>query len=478
MIHDPMPAPPPDAPPDPAPPTSADARPDPRRFWWLKRGLLALAGVALALLALRLAAGWSTDRKLAAAVQKLRAEGRMVEPQQMDDPPLPDGENAAFYLKRAAGTIVLTPAQEAVVTRSLQATATPANLPLRRAAVAANAKPLADARTARGLRGVDWGISYRSPVVAVLLPQLSAQRRLAELIRTAAEVAAADGDSAGAVERILDLVRLGEAQNGPTIVSNMVGIGITSLAVQTLQDALPLLEFAPASSATSGRSVGRRLARDLIAVLLDDGPERQGLARGIGGERVMTLDMLGNLADDAWLLRPTFDATAVDLMPRYDRSDQAFAQATAASAAGIANLRPGAGKRAGVGAEIFFQGDRAVLSAARSIADRRLAATAVAVRLYQLNRGRLPPTLDALVPDYLPAVPIDPMSPVGGPIRYAPAYAAPPPATLPSTLPAAPTASPRVYSVGEDGLDTGGAGDPDQRWQPRVSFDAPFRLVP
>ena len=47
----------------------------------------------------------------------------------------------------------------------------------------------------------------------------------------------------------------------------------------------------------------------------------------------------------------------------------------------------------------------------RSLAVRRMAAIALAIRLYQLEHGRRPKTLDELVPAYLDAVPLDPFAP-------------------------------------------------------------------
>lgn len=60
----------------------------------------------------------------------------------------------------------------------------------------------------------------------------------------------------------------------------------------------------------------------------------------------------------------------------------------------------------------------------------------LALRLYQLEHGALPPTLDALVPDIIPAVPTDPYD--GQPIRYDAERAL-------------------LYSVGEDFIDNGGS---------------------
>ncbi len=75
----------------------------------------------------------------------------------------------------------------------------------------------------------------------------------------------------------------------------------------------------------------------------------------------------------------------------------------------------------------------------RILTQRRMAAAALAIRLSELDHGRRPETLDELVPDYLPAVPLDPMDPAGGPIRYRP-HADPP----------------LLYSVGPDLIDQGG----------------------
>jgi len=69
---------------------------------------------------------------------------------------------------------------------------------------------------------------------------------------------------------------------------------------------------------------------------------------------------------------------------------------------------------------------------------RRLTFTAIALERYRLRHGRPPNDLAALVPDFLPAVPIDLMS--GRPLAY---------------LLTAGGAS-TLYSVGEDGRDDGG----------------------
>jgi hypothetical protein len=84
----------------------------------------------------------------------------------------------------------------------------------------------------------------------------------------------------------------------------------------------------------------------------------------------------------------------------------------------------------------------------RALAERRLAATALALRLYSAaHAGHLPVRLDDLVPEYLPGVPTDPMA-RGGKLVYRPAGD-----------------DPVLYSVGDDATDNGG----DDRARPGYS---------
>ncbi|MBI4583937.1 MAG: hypothetical protein HY717_07935 [Planctomycetes bacterium] len=64
----------------------------------------------------------------------------------------------------------------------------------------------------------------------------------------------------------------------------------------------------------------------------------------------------------------------------------------------------------------------------------------LALRCHRLARGRLPESLEALVPEYLPAVPLDPYD--GKPLKYDPAKRI-------------------LYAVGQDLMDSGGSSEPD-----------------
>ena len=76
----------------------------------------------------------------------------------------------------------------------------------------------------------------------------------------------------------------------------------------------------------------------------------------------------------------------------------------------------------------------------QTIAARRMAAVALGVRLYELDRSGRPDGLEELVPDYLPAIPLDPFASDGRGIGYRPKGD-----------------PPVLYSVGVNGIDEKGA---------------------
>ena len=100
---------------------------------------------------------------------------------------------------------------------------------------------------------------------------------------------------------------------------------------------------------------------------------------------------------------------------------------------------------------------RAWIQCALSHALCPLAATQLAIRWYTRDHeGRLPPTLDALVPKYLPSVPPDLFASAGARIKYVPA-----------------ATQPFVYSVGDNGVDDLAAGT----WAPAVQLPIDLRLT-
>lgn len=98
----------------------------------------------------------------------------------------------------------------------------------------------------------------------------------------------------------------------------------------------------------------------------------------------------------------------------------------------------------------------------RSLARRRMAAIAVAVRLFEIDHQRQPEALAELIPDYLAELPLDPMTREGRAFGYKPQEE-----------------PPIMYCVGLDGVDHGGKRilKPDGRID-RHKSDLVFRLEP
>jgi len=191
-----------------------------------------------------------------------------------------------------------------------------------------------------------------------------------------------------------------------------------------------------------------------------------------------------------WLVRPAVDLNTLRAARR-DGQDAAAAALPDYSSA-RAKLPPAAasGRRSKLDELSRLSGrvfanwtDLFIRAHYRYLAERRMAAVALAVRLYRADHaGRWPDSLEQLVPDYLPSVPSDPFAAGGRPLRYlrdSPGWDIPPTmaAAESSYIPPPGTGpflgGPVVYSVGEDGIDDGGSRHlrPSLHRQHTFSFD-------
>lgn len=97
--------------------------------------------------------------------------------------------------------------------------------------------------------------------------------------------------------------------------------------------------------------------------------------------------------------------------------------------------------------------DNVIVHKCRLNVNLRATRTLLALRAYHLETGALPDRLDALVPRYLDAVPVDDFG--GQPLRYQPAERL-------------------LYSVGQDLIDAGGAEFDHGRQRPDIPFPIEF----
>jgi hypothetical protein len=480
--------------------------PDPARYWWLKRLAMASLLLAFGLAGLRAFWGREATRRLGRELEPIIALGEPVSGPAMNPPPLPDAENGALlYLKAMAAFGTDSPS-----TSAMDFPEYPPFPPrwhkMEDKSVATNGEVFRLVREARRFGRFDWGTRMTAPSYAIAAPTPIKVRHMAALVLDAALHAHVHGDDFEALARVRDLRHLAAAIDAPPgfLRNHLVGEGIDAVTLCRLEIITPELTIAPegddppmpaTSPVTSrtgatqpaARPATREQVRALIAELLDESDQLRNLRRSFVVERAASLDTADWFGSRAPLLRPMFQLDAVRMV----RADNTLiAAATLPNSPAVNNalsaepllkgeLRQIAAVfspvRAAPGARAKFPpvDHTRILSThviganlARSIEvdmrvrmERRLAAAALAARLYRLDHaGQFPPSLEALVPAYLPQVPIDPAAPDGRPLKYL---------IIKGGLPDGGD-RPIVYSVGTDGTDRtaevgpGKAGLPNQ----------------
>ena len=330
------------------------------------------------------------------------------------------------------------------------------------ALVKENAPALEALERAARLSGVEWDLGFTTPMMNHVVPHLTAQRSLASLVRWKMLLEHHRGNDAEALrcaQRLLFISRALDHQ--PTLVSHLVAIGINAMAAQGATQVAPELRIAGQGDAGSAGAATPEEVRALIGQFLDERALAEGQRRSWVGERVTQIDSVNALADGRAGGTPANAATRAKLpfvRPYfYDNGRVMTAYTTALmrateSSADVASFRQKLPDQSAIKASPRYMLasilvpslERAGEQHYRLLADRRMAATVLACRLFAAGHdGRLPRTLEELVPDYLPSVPIDPLAAGGKPLGY--------------VGPEKDPDRPRVYSVGPNGVDQGGA---------------------
>ena len=436
----------------------------PPRYRWLKR-LAAGLGLFFALvIVLRMWWGHEADRRLQAEIDRIQAAGEPLFPEDFNPTEeIPKEDNAALALIKAFEAYDTTYEAKDFPAPILM---TDEDWALIAQGVADNAETLALVRSARSMAGLDWGLRFGSPAIYIPLPQLSPQRHLARMLARFSAYYHHIGDDAAAVELLRDVLHQAElVQEPPMIISYLVGVACSTLTIRTVEFMTPDLAVGGALG------VSREQVRALIDDLLDDQIPRREFRRAMYGERMFQLDCVqqiseGNISSAAlmtiggggvppgvgvfdFLFRPMMLLDGERMLQHMRQMIEACDRPTWPTAREIVDVLEVVAEQVHVGLERVRRPISAVMlpSLARAVqmhylglAERRMAAVALALRLYELDHGRRPRELADLVPDYLPAVPLDPMAANDRPIFY-----------LPNAK------QPILYSIGANGTDDGGA---------------------
>jgi len=431
-------------------PARPAVEPIPPRYWWLKRisGLSLVILVALA--GLRVWWGWDAHRRLQAEIDRCIAAGEPIYPADFDPTPIPDAKNAAKVYQDAAFAVSLTTEQtERIRTVSMEPAAASEHLRELSALIQAQGAAWDLVGKARRLEEVDWGVRFRSPAFGALLPNLSDQRVLGRLLCVLGGYHHATGNDREAVDAIRSVLAHSDAIDGhPVLIGHLYAIASRALGLRQLEWMTPNLSVGPEGPPISDqqrRPVCRQQVEALIAMLLDEESLQNAHVRAMWSERMAQLDWVqmidrgditlgqmaggvtalgGRVQECVWtlLFMPAWRTDGLtslrymsELASAVRSPDHAAAQVVppvdGCSQGPTGLLRP-------FTCMMLPSFDRAILLHYRLLAMQRMAAMALAIRLYELDHGHRPSALAELVPDYLPVVPLDPFADDGTPIRY------------------------------------------------------------
>jgi hypothetical protein len=438
----------------------------PPRFRWLKRLAIAYLLLAMTIVGVRLWWGAVAQRRLDEGVAAIRATGEPAIAEDLNREKLPDADNAAYYYKQAIAT--LNPNAESPAASNYTYNGYPPFprkwYAMAEASAAAN-KPAFDlVREGRKHPRVQWTSQYRSPLLNLLLPHLNGIRNLANHVGDDALLQHLKGNDAEAIEQIKDIWALSQAAEQQSfLISHLVAVGVRALALNRLEVIAPELTIQGRSPTTrpGDRPASREQIDELLAMILDEEAEHAAAAHAYAGERLFQIDSILYYPKASKLLWPMFQLDAVSSMHNMDKLIASTTQPTLQTslAATSGSMSPVPLNLAHVMSRTMVPSlNRARTTDFRVAAEARLAATIIAVRLYRLDHNdQFPPTLDALVPNYLAEVPDDPMSSGPSKVGYVPPGKGP---------------HPLVYSVGEDYVDntvgtTTWPTEPEQGWNPK-----------
>lgn len=452
--------------------TAATDKPVPPRFWWLRRILIVSGALLVVLVGARLWWGWEAHGRLQAEIDGYIAAGEPIYPADFDPPPMRPEENAAKLYLDAEAALNLNPTQGDLVSKLVGEYAEiRERLDEVERFVGANAEAFELVRRAGELKKFDWGNRIRSPAINFMLPNLSMHRHMSKTLSITATYHAERGNDAEALTTLVDSFRFSEAiDHKPFLIVHLVAMACRSLVLHDIEHVAPTLSLSPEPSERddSSTTAPRKLAQLLIAELLDERSFQAALVRAMQADRMILLDSAqlvlrgdagvgsfagwGPIAPPPWWER----ALALPLTPMVELDALLGVRFCSALVEGGKKpnwpsaravfppkprdwsplerlMRPVSGL-------ILASLDRVVFLHFRALVETRMAAITLAIRMYETDHGGRPEALAELVPEYLPAVPLDPLAAADRPIGY---------------LPDAP--KPLLYSVGENGTDDGGS---------------------
>lgn len=462
----------------------------PPRHWWSKRIGVVFGAVIILFSILHVWVEFRSRALLESRIRQWKAAGQPAEPQDFNrKTTLPDKQNAIYLYQKAAG--LFTWPADVDSTLNLNDVEEVDRYPDEARKVVAINQPLLDLmRQASMLEEGDWGVRVTSPMIGLTLPSLSDTRQCCRITCLASAVAAREGHDAESVRLLRDVVHVGAVltRTAKTLLETYLSNASYGLAARWIEKNLEHIGRADSRENAMGElQVEFRL---LIDEFLDEKALSETFRRGMFFERACFLDMAQQLGEGTinpasltgrppavaaapihhvwrWIARPLWRRDAVRCADRITGLlaadfSRPFDQTAALVPKPVEKESRLNSAISPIGSYLTIDLTRPIELFYQSIAQRRMAAMAVAIRWFEIENGHRPKRLSELVPKYLPLVPIDPFDPDGEEIRY-----------LPDAAPAI------LYSVGLNQIDEG--GDSERLTHGRIRWrvkDLVFRLDP
>ncbi len=412
-------------------------RPPKKRRRWLRRIGWTLLVLVAVVIVVRVVAGYVTQHTLNERLEALRARGEPLHITEMAPPEVPTERNAAMLYEQAFALIDLLGenATTRIAALTEKPSLSPAELNEARTLVAQSVDALRLLREGAARPECRYSVNYGiKPTSAILLPHLPKMRLGVRLLGLSCEVQLSDGRPEAAAEDCVAALRLAKSARGePILISQLVDIAANQLAQKRLAALLDRAELSPGTLAK-------------FAAMPSETETRKRFQRTMQGDRCMGIDtfqfILGKPSSTyaitgeepsfakstlfgaiGYIARPIFVADFVHYIDDMNRYVELAGMP-------LRNAREGwKQKEAEIEADVRCSVFRrpfsrllipALLRAAESlecgIERDQIAALAVALRRFRMDRGQYPDALSALAPKYLPDVPADLFS--GEPLKY------------------------------------------------------------
>ena len=259
-------------------------RPRLRQLWRWGRCVILLFAVLVAV-----HFGWIKleERRLRRMVEEFRRAGEPMLPEDFDQTPIPDSDNAVVDLRAAAASIDDDdPRFKAILRLDNAIPLTEHETAIIKAAVDANRTALEKADAATRKRGVYWGLKLRTPVIDTPLPDLNRQRNLCQLLMADALYAHQTGDDGRAVHRLTQIAFVSRAMDEqPLLLSHLVSLGFSEFATTQANQIAPELNIGPATKNDDSGPASPDLVEYLVRALVDQDRDSAAAMRAMRCER-------------------------------------------------------------------------------------------------------------------------------------------------------------------------------------------------